>query len=313
MPVNLCKFGDQDDFKFTEHQKRVANKMTPQRRDGLLLWWNTGAGKTAALLLIASTFEKHGWTVVWVTRRSLVQNVQKEIEKLNTKVKVKPFIVSYKQFSNLNLRIGDLYRNLLNKQHPSSDLLWRTLVIIDESHKLFDKDLKAQEQHNPESIVKLIKKSYTQNQRNKQDSVRVVLASATPMSGSPQVFLAQLALLTPDYVSMNIRDYLASDGSLKAKTEFLHLIDYVDISSNASYFAQLKEHVVFIQASGIAIDGPKTIKECLPFDCDAHTDKIQQELCEAVVAECKVRVKANQDAFKESQVDTIRKNCGIKI
>ena len=50
--------------------------------------------------------------------------------------------MSYKQFSNLLVGKNKIY-DILKTRNGSEDILRKTLIIIDEAHKLYGGDLKA--------------------------------------------------------------------------------------------------------------------------------------------------------------------------
>tara|TARA_B000000437_G_C11689093_1_gene322049 strand:+ start:392 stop:2635 length:2244 start_codon:yes stop_codon:yes gene_type:complete len=169
---------------------------------GLLLWHSVGTGKTCTAIATATRgFDEHNYTIIWVTRHTLKsdiwknmyqqscssiirrkiingENIPKNINKNYMKYLSKNWIMpmSYKQFSNMLLKKNKFY-NILEKKNGKEDILKRTLIIIDEVHKLYSNDIVISEKPNIEVINKRIKESY---KISGKDSVKLLLMSATP-------------------------------------------------------------------------------------------------------------------------------------
>ena len=149
---------------YTPTQAFVSNFFTPNNPlKGMLLWHSVGTGKTCTAIATAtSSFEKQGYTILWVTRTTLKNDIWKnmfdqvchEIVKLKIENegvvipshntdrmkllskswRVRP--MSYKQFSNLVSKKNQIYETMV-KINGKEDPLRRTLLIIDEAHKLY--------------------------------------------------------------------------------------------------------------------------------------------------------------------------------
>ena len=89
--------------------------------------------------------------------------------------------MSYKQFSNLLLGKNKIY-NILKSRNGKEDILKKTLIIIDEAHKLYGGDLKAIERPDTKIMEKLIMNSY---KKSGKDSCKLLLMTATPFTNSP--------------------------------------------------------------------------------------------------------------------------------
>ncbi len=173
---------------------------------GILAWHSVGTGKTCTGIATASSsFEKEGYTILWVTRTTLKGDVwknmfdqicnitlQKDIDnglilpdKLNERKKLlserwlEP--MSYKQFSNLLSGKNNIY-NVLRQRNGKEDIIKKTLIIIDEAHKLYGGDLKATERPNMDVMEKLIMNSY---KKSGNDSCKLLIMTATPFTDSP--------------------------------------------------------------------------------------------------------------------------------
>ena len=188
-------------------QKFITNYFCPQSPyKGMLLWHSVGTGKTCTGVATASmSFEKEGYSILWVTRTTLKSDVWKNIfdqichAVLKEEVKLgltlpenlskrKKFLsknwlepISYKQFSNLLLGKNKNYE-ILKKRNGATDVLKKTLIIIDEAHKLYGGDLKANERPNTNIMEKLIMNSY---KKSGKDSCKLLLMTATPITNNP--------------------------------------------------------------------------------------------------------------------------------
>lgn len=233
---------------------------------GLLLWHGTGVGKTCTGISVATnSFEKEGYTILWVTRNTLVGDIwknmfkdicsktltKKEFNLEDALKKPQDYIsdrwmlpITYKQFSNLLLGKNKLYEEMVAR-NGKEDPLKKTLLIIDEAHKLLSKDLKPQEKPDFSVLKKFILDSY---EKSKKDSVRVMLMTATPYSEHPSQLIKLLNLLrTPDNQLVEDFDifkvhYLDEQGRFKYPIEFLNqisgYISYLNRSADARQFSQ---------------------------------------------------------------------------
>ena len=173
---------------------------------GLLLWHSVGTGKTCSGVSIASTsFERAGYSILWITRTTLKSDVWKnifdqichsiiahEVEKgllipddiskrkrLLSDRWLEP--MSYKQFSNLLAGKNAIY-DILKNRNGTEDILKKTLIIIDEGHKLYGGDLKAAERPDTKIMEKLIMNSY---KKSGNDSCKLLIMTATPFTNTP--------------------------------------------------------------------------------------------------------------------------------
>ena len=188
-------------------QTFIADYFTPASPyKGILLWHSVGTGKTCTGVATASSsFEKEGYSILWVTRTTLKGDVWKNIfdqichvilvneinkglilpENLSERKRhlskswLEP--MSYKQFSNLLAGKNAIY-DILLERNGSTDLLHKTLIIIDEAHKLYGGDLKASERPNMEIMENLISNSYKVSGAN---SCKLMIMKATPFTNSP--------------------------------------------------------------------------------------------------------------------------------
>lgn len=206
--------------EFTPTQDFLRNYFNPSSYyKGVLLWHGTGVGKTCSAMAIASTsFEKQGYTILWVTRHTLKADIWKNMFQQVCSLVIQERIkngeaipedaihhplkylsnawmepISYKQFSNLLEGKNDLYNRMVAR-NGTEDPLRKTLVIMDEAHKLFAPDLLPSERPNVTTLRERIHHSY---EHSKKDSCKVLLMTATPYNTDPMELIQLLNLLRP--------------------------------------------------------------------------------------------------------------------
>jgi len=224
---NLCeekKGGGGQLITYSPTQEFVRRYFSPQAPvKGMLLWHSVGTGKTCSAIAAAtSSFEPQGYTILWVTRTTLkndiwknmfdqvcnevikrkIQNEElvipddssKRMKLLSKSWKIRP--MSYKQFSNLVSKENNFYKTLVSI-NGKEDPLKKTLLIIDEAHKLYgggDAVLSSAERPNMEALHKSLMHSYTVSGN---ESVRLLLMTATPITDSPMELIKLLNLCRP--------------------------------------------------------------------------------------------------------------------
>jgi hypothetical protein len=279
--VNKCvdKNGNQSNpsknvvIDYSPSQNFISHYFTPQSAyKGMLLWHSVGTGKTCSAIATSSaTFEKEGYTILWVTRTTLTGDVYKNIfdmicheriaaavnggetipttlggrTRMISKNWIKP--ISYKQFSNLLSGSNEYYEELVMR-NGDEDVLRKTLVIIDEAHKLYGGDLKEGEKPNMSIMERLIKQSYA---KSGKDSVKLLIMTATPFTDSPMELFKLLNLMIDkeeDLLPYNIDDFeseymneegiISNSGMKKLADKMAGYVSYIDRSKDASQFAQ---------------------------------------------------------------------------
>jgi hypothetical protein len=255
-------------------QNFMKHYFTPENpTKGMLSIWSTGSGKASLGVGVASHFEKEGYQVLWVTRSSLKSDIYKNIfdlvahegiiEKMNAGLEIpadnadrmrllsKAWSIrpmSYRQFSNMISGKSALYDQLV-KINGKEDPLRKTILIIDEAHKLYGADdLSANERPDVKKLHQAIMKSYV---ISKQDSVRLLLMTATPINQEPFEMIKLLNLLRgPKEQIPTTYDEFAAQYKLdkhgrfskRGKWEYLNdiagHISVLDRSRDARQFAQ---------------------------------------------------------------------------
>jgi hypothetical protein len=261
---NLCgKGGASHALRYTPTQDFIRHYFTPTAPvKGMLLFQSVGCGKTCSAIAAAtSTFEKQGYTILWVTRTTLKNDIWKnmfdqvcneqireELEKglimpteqnkrmrlLSQSWSIRP--MSYKQFSNLVSKQNNFYKALV-KKNGEADPLRKTLLIIDEAHKLYGGgDLSTIERPDMNALKRSIEHSY---QLSGINSVRLLLMTATPITENPMELIKLLNLCKPSQDQM---PELFDDFS----KEYLDDYGRFTRAGEANYLDKIAGHISFL-------------------------------------------------------------------
>ena len=240
---------------------------------GMLLWHSVGTGKTCSAIIAASkNFEFKKYTILWVTRSTLKEDIWKNIFDQVCHQKLRKYIlkgnkipddrnerfrllskywnikpISYKQFTNLINESNRFYEQL-TKRNGTTDPLRKTLLIIDEAHKLYGEDtLSGIERPNMVDLKNAIMKSYSLSREN---SVRLLLMTATPITSNPMELIKLLNLCKLPHEQMpetflefsneylNEEGDFTHDGREKYKNEITGIISYLNREFDVRQFAQ---------------------------------------------------------------------------
>jgi len=254
-------------------QKFITHYFTPSSPfKGLLLWHSVGTGKTCTGIATAtSSFDNDDYSILWVTRTTLKSDVWKnmfdQVCHLVILDKIKNGLImptdiakrkqllsknwldpmSYKQFSNLLAKKNKIY-NILLERNGKEDILKKTLIIIDEAHKLYGGDLKASERPNTTIMEKLIRTSYNVSKNN---SCKLLLMTATPFTNSPlELFSLTNLFMTheSDKITtnkeefkqqfMNSHNILSEKGVKLIANKLSGYISYLNREKDPTQFAQ---------------------------------------------------------------------------
>lgn len=255
-------------------QAFIKNYFTPQLPiKGMLLWQSVGTGKTcAAIATSTASFEKEGYTILWVTRTTLKNDIWKNMfdqvchERVREEIKnglimpsqqsermkllsnswsIRP--MSYKQFSNLVSKKNILYKKLV-KKNGEADPLHKTLLIIDEAHKLYGgTDLSSIERPDMNALHTALMNSYA---ISGNDSARVLLMTATPITNDPIELIKLVNLCRPrelqletsfDAFSQEYLDengFFTSHGRHKYLDDIAGYISYLNRANDPRQFSQ---------------------------------------------------------------------------
>lgn len=281
---------DPEDTK-TGGAKQIAADFTPTQDflrhffqpsspyKGMLAYHSVGTGKTCTGISLASTsFEQSGYSILWVTRHTLKPDISKNLygnivcsvplqEKLakgktvTSKDLSKNWVkvVSYKQFSNFLLKGNSLYKTMTDI-NGTEDPLKKTLVIIDEAHKLYAPDTAKAEKPDTDILEEMLQNSY---KVSGADSVRLLLMTGTPYTKSIFEMIRLLNLLRArndqlptDYDTFE-KEYLDNIGNISEKgrsalmDKLAGYISYLNRATDARNFAYPVVHTVYAKMSGV--------------------------------------------------------------
>ena len=286
---DILKGGEIPLLTYTPTQDFIHNYFVPSNPiKGMLLNHSVGTGKTCTAIATATDrFEEEGYTILWVTRttlkndiwknmfdqicnerfRRMIRNGQlteipkdqnKRFELLSDSWNIRP--ISYKQFSNLILK-RNIYYSKLVKKNGEVDPLRKTLLVIDEAHKLYGgNDLSSVEKPDMNALHRALMNSY---EVSGSDSVKLILMTATPITQSPMELVQLINLCKPigqqmpDNFDSFSQQYLNNNGffSKKGRIEFLNNIaghiSYLNREKDARQFSQpIIQNVVVPIADG---------------------------------------------------------------
>jgi len=274
--TNECKDRIKNDnpytiLNLTNTQDFVRRYFTPENPyKGLLLWHSVGTGKTcSAVATVSTSFEKQGYSIIFVSRTTLIGDIWKNVFNMvcsddiirQIKEGIEPtgdyandrrrmlsknwfYPMSYKTFTNAISGKNQHYYDLVAR-NGREDVLKKTLLVIDEAHKLYGGDLKPAERPDIKSIETYINNSY---QKSGKDSVKVLLMTATPITKDPMELIKLVNLMKnenklPASYEKFSQKFLESNGNFKYKTkEELSLsmcphISYLNRENDARKFA----------------------------------------------------------------------------
>ena len=241
---------------------------------GMLLWHSVGTGKTCSAIATAtSSFENDDYTILWVTRNTLKSDVYKNMFDdvchiiLADKIKkglimpndvnarkrllsnnwIEP--ISYKTFSNLLTPGGhNVYLDKLTKKNGTTDVIKKTLIIIDEAHKLYGGDLKGSERPDMKIMERLLQNSYD---KSGKDSARLLIMTATPFTDSPMEFFKLINLckeVASEKITINPEEFkntymdedniLSNAGVKKLADKLSGYVSYLNREQDPTQFAQ---------------------------------------------------------------------------
>ena len=266
-----------------------------------------------------TSWEPKGYTILWVTRHTLKRDIWKNMYQqvcslvLQKKLKKNPHSlpdnaietpmkhisdrwmqpISFKQFSNMCQAKNDIYRDLV-KRNGAEDPLKKTLIILDEAHKLYAPDVTGSERPNVAAIKHAIQQSY---ERSGKDSVRVILMTATPYTADPMDFMRLINLLRksddqlPETIAAFEHKYLNGDGEF---TDAGKKLFQDDVTGYVSYLNREKDARQFAY--------PVYHNVRVPMSLSSH-EKIRQDLqsMQKEYADIKQKVQKGQDAKKKAQ------------
>lgn len=323
---NIVSFTPTQDFVRHYFQPSSAYK-------GLLLHHSVGTGKTCTAIATATTsFDLENYTILWVTRHTLKTDIWKnmfgQVCNIDIQDKIRKGLVlpnkivskskymsanwldpiSYKQFSNMLLKRNKIYDEMV-KRNGKDDPLRKTLLIIDEAHKLYSPTVAKSEKPNTDILEKMIQSSYD---KSGADSVRVLLMTATPFTEDGMEMIKLLNLLreddkfetdfqsfSSDYLS---EGYFTKWGLRGFKNKVSGYISYLNRSQDARNFAHPIIKNIYTSMSYEKVDMKGDLELKMSKNEMANIKAIKKELKELKDKE-KECVKLANAAYKENAKD----------
>jgi hypothetical protein len=256
---------------FSHTQNFVQKFFTPQSPyKGMLLFHSVGSGKTCTAIATATnTFDREGYKILWVTRHTLKEDIWKNMfdnicniiiqERLNngeilptTRAKRMEFLgknwlqpISYKQFTNLIKGKNKFYKEMVDL-NGKEDPFRKTIIIIDEIHKIYSSSLSMLERPNPEVLQTMVQNSYKVSGK---DSLKLLLMTATPITDDHMSCVKILNLLLENYerfpeeferfktMFCNENGLFTEKGSQEFMNRITGLVSYIDRANDRSQFA----------------------------------------------------------------------------
>lgn len=310
---NLVSFTNTQDF--VRHYFRPSSAYK-----GILLHHSVGTGKTCTAIATAtSSFDKEGYTILWVTRHTLKNDIWKNMYNQVCSIDIQEKIakglvlpqkiggpmryisknwmkpISYKQFSNMLLKKNNIYNEIIQR-NSEKDPLRKTLLIIDEVHKLYSPTVAKNEKPNTDILEDMIQNSYN---NSGDDSVRVLLMTATPFTedGMEMIKLLNLLKTKDEFFPTDFNDftdkYLDENGffTKKGTTHFQNevsgYISYLNRSQDGRNFSHpiienvivpmslQKEKVKNVNKNKLLI---KEIKNAIKMEIEECKDKVLTEI-----------------------------------
>jgi hypothetical protein len=188
--------------------------------------------------------------------------------------------MSYKQFSNLVSKQNSFYDALV-KKNGEADPLRKTLLIIDEAHKLYGgEDLSSIERPDMKALTAALQNSYLVSG---VDSVRLLLMTATPITGNPMELIKLVNLTKPmaDHMPEEFADfsdkYLNEEGRFTVAGERRYLDD---ITGHVSYLNREKDARQFSQPIVKFVNSPlvDNVKEVAKLDKKLFREQVLGDL-----------------------------------
>lgn len=342
---NLCDGpsdgGGPQIVKFTPSQEFARHYFAPASAyKGMLLYHGVGSGKTCSAIAIASSsFERKGYTILWVTRHTLKAEIWKNMFRQVCSMTVRKSInngvsipeeairrpmkyasnlwfepMSYRQFSNLLEGKNEAYHKLVAR-NGKDDPLRKTLIIIDEAHKLYAPDMKANERPNMETLKRRIHDSY---QKSKKDSAKLLLMTATPYTTDPMDLIKMLNLMRtredqmPEDFDEFQRTYKVNDGLFSEEGLRKYLDDtagyvsYLNRERDARQFATPIFHNV---VAPISLSVAREMKDKIR-EAQEKLEKVEEDIEEGKDAMKQVEARVKQDT--QERLNKYNKQLGTK-
>jgi hypothetical protein len=340
---------------FSHTQNFVQKFLTPQSPyKGMLLFHSVGSGKTCTAISTATnTFDREGYKILWVTRHTLKEDIWKNMfdnicnviiqDRLNngeilpsTKAKRMEFLgknwlppISYKQFTNLIKGKNKYYKQMV-ALNGKEDPFRKTLIIIDEIHKIYSSSLSALEKPNPEVLQSMVQNSY---KVSGADSLKLLLMTATPITDDHMSSIKILNLLLENYerfpeefdrfktMFCNENGLFTEKGSQEFMNKITGLVSYIDRANDRSQFAYpvIRDILLDVEKKKYTDNGIEEINKKIQ-EYENRLNNKEVKLNKDEIKEIKKEIngmkkeKKNADKLKDEPVDVIDfiNNCFLK-
>ena len=331
---------------FSHTQNFVQKFLTPlSPYKGLLLFHSVGSGKTCTAIATATnSFDREGYKILWVTRHTLKEDIWKNMfdnicnviiqDRLNngeilpsTKAKRMEFLgknwlppISYKQFTNLIKGKNKYYKQMV-AINGKDDPFRKTLIIIDEVHKIYSSSLSALEKPNPEVLQSMVQNSYKVSGDN---SLKLLLMTATPITDDHMSCVKIINLLLENYerfpeefdrfktMFCNENGLFTDNGSQEFMNRITGLVSYIDRANDRSQFAYpvIRDILLDVEKKQINTEGIEVINNKIKEYEDRLNNK-EVKLNKDEIKEIKKEIngmkkeKKNADKMKDEPSDVI--------
>jgi hypothetical protein len=330
---------------FTPSQDFIRHYFQPSSAyKGLLVFHSVGTGKSCTGIATATTsFEKEGYTIMWVTRHTLKADIWKNMlvkgmschdgfrekgdamkypAKISSPMRyvsqqwIEP--MSYRQFSNMLEKGNKFYEKIVAK-NGEKDPLRKTLLIIDEAHKLYSPNVVGSEKADVGILEEWIDHSY---KTSGKDSVRVMLMTATPYTDDGMEMIKLLNLLRTDKLPAEFdtftKKFLNNDGSFtktgrnKFRDQISGYISYLNRSQDARNFSHPTIENILVPISKSGKEPPSKVYDEKIKDIAGEikqlreTMKEERDKAKERVKELKAECKNEQKALLEDCKDTVK-------
>jgi hypothetical protein len=340
---------------FSHTQNFVQKFLTPQSPyKGMLLFHSVGSGKTCTAIATATnTFAREGYTILWVTRHTLKEDIWKNMfdnicnviiqDRLkngeilpSTRAKRMEFLgknwlqpISYKQFTNLIKGKNKYYKEMVDL-NGKDDPFRKTLIIIDEIHKVYSSSLSALEKPNPEVLQTMVQNSYKVSGK---DSLKMLLMTATPITDDHMSCIKILNLLLENYerfpedferfktMFCNENGLFTEKGSQEFMNRITGLVSYIDRANDRSQFAYpvVRDVLLEIEQTRVSNSGLNNIQmKIQEYEDRLNNKEVKltkdevKELKKEIAAMKKEQKNAVKDKDTPKNVIDFINNCFIK-
>ena len=216
--------------------------------------------------------------------------------------------ISYKQFTNMLSEKNDIFK-LMKKRNGNADPLRKTLVIIDEVHKLYSTDLPVAERPNLKLLKSKIKNSYTISGK---DSVKLLLMTATPYTSDPMDLIKILNLMREDDLPESFEEFskefldknykFTDKGAEKYLNKISGYISYLNREKDARQFAYPVYYKVNVSLSRKSKASVEILNKQLN-EIEEKIKKLQEEDIKGKTKEEKAKYKEDIKLLKQSYKD----------